>query len=146
MLRSNRVAVSFTPASVLVVDDEPAVLRVIVRILEQAGHKVFPCRGMDDVQTHLANGLKPSLLITDVVLGTSTGKRVAAAVSKASPGTRVVFVSGYGNVAVPGQLVLQKPFSRQELVDLVDQVLSAESADSVREQESAFLSSRKKRH
>lgn len=97
----------------------------MARMLEQAGHDVLSCGSFEEAQVHLDEGIKPDLLITDVVLNGSTGKRVAAAVNEKSPTTKIVYMSGYGNIAIGGHPVLHKPFKRQELMDLVEQALAA---------------------
>ena len=128
----------------MLVDDDSQVLLVLKRMLERAGHQVVPCGSVEEAQRHLTKGLKPALLITDVVLGNSTGKRIASIVEHHSPKTRTIFISGYDNVAVAGQPVLQKPFSSKELIDLVNQVLSAKSDSGAFRLESEFAASRKK--
>lgn len=135
-MRNTPFPQSRVPAVILLVDDEPSILRVMARMLEQAGHDVLTCGSFEEAQVHLDEGIKPDLLITDVVLKGSTGKRVAAAVTEKSPHTRIVYMSGYGNVAIGGHPVLRKPFKRHELFELVDQALPA--------REAPFMLSRKK--
>lgn len=130
------------PADVMVVDDEPQVLQLLVRILKRGGHQVTACAGIDEAQAHLDKGAKPHLLITDVVLKGSTGKRVARLAQDMSPRTRVIFISGYDNIAVGGQPVLQKPFTPAELIEVVDRVLAAPSNTAAREQEADFAKKR----
>lgn len=105
-------------------DDEPEFRRMTTRVLKQARHDVTACCGMEETEAYLATGAKPDLLIVDVVLRASTGKRVASLVKEKSPKTRVMFISGYGNVAV-GHPVLLKPFKNHELIALIDEVMSA---------------------
>ncbi len=143
MLNSGPLESAKRPSTILLVDDEPNVLQVIALMLRRAGHTVYPCAGFEAAQQHLVKGIMPDLLITDVVLRESTGKRVATAVQQMSPGTRVIFISGYANVAVGGQPVLQKPFSPNELVTLVDKVLSSSTSTGAQE---SFAASRKKLH
>lgn len=138
------MATSTGPFDILLVDDEPEVLRMMTRILRMAGHDVHACSGLPGAEAHLYSGVKPDLLITDVVLNGSTGKRVAAVVQEKSPKTRTLFMSGYGNLAVGGQPVLQKPFKNQELIQLIDQVMSATNKATAHEREEAFALSRKK--
>lgn len=135
-LRNTPFPQSRAPAVIMLVDDEPSILRVMVRMLEQAGHEVLSCRSFEEAKNHLDEGIKPDLLITDVVLNGSTGKRVAAAVNAVSPKTKMIFMSGYANIAIGGHPVLQKPFKRQELFELVDQALA--------DREEPFMLSRRK--
>ncbi len=132
------------PFRILLVDDEPDVRQMLSRVLRQAHHEVTACSGLEEAEAYLATGAKPDLLITDVVLRASTGKLVASLVQEKSPKTRVMFISGYGNVAVGGQPVLQKPFKNHELIALIDEVMSASSRASAHQHEEAFAQSRKK--
>lgn len=144
MLASGHAIAKTGPFDIMLVDDDPIVLKVITRMLRQAGHEVLACSGLVGVEAHLYSGVRPDLLITDVALKGSTGKRVAAVVQEKSLKTRVLFISGYGNVAVGGQPVLQKPFKNKELIELIDQVMSASSNTDAHELEEAFALSRKK--
>jgi DNA-binding NtrC family response regulator len=119
--------VSRKPAIVMLVDDEPMVRRAVARTLTQAGHLVISCSGLEAVEAELAKGNVPDLLITDVVLGNSTGKLVAATVKEWSPKTKVVFMSGYDNISV-GEPILQKPFKREELTTVIEQALATGNA------------------
>jgi DNA-binding NtrC family response regulator len=144
MLFTRPPVASTGPFDILLVDDEPVVLRVITRILRMAGHDVSACSGLPGVEAYLYAGARPDLLITDVVLNGSTGKRVAAVVQEKSPKTRTLFMSGYGNIAVGGQPVISKPFKNHELIELIDQVMSASSNATAHEREEEFVLSRKK--
>lgn len=135
---------SDAPGLILIVDDEAYVQRTMTRILERVGHEVIVCGSCEEVAERLARGLKPDLVITDVVLEGSTGKRVASVVRMVSPRSRIVFMSGYEKVVVPGHLVLHKPFTPRELVELVDQVLSADSDEAAVKRYTAFAASRRK--
>lgn len=126
----------------MVVDDEPQVLKLMTRMLQRAGHNVLACEGIDEAQAHLEKGAKPHVLITDVVLKGSTGKRVARMAADLSPKTRTIFISGYDNVAVGGQPVVQKPFTPVELIEVVDRVLSAPTNASARQRENEFVKRR----
>ncbi len=112
----------------MLVDDEPLVLRVVARTLKHCGYQVISCSGVEEAEAHLEKGVSPDLLITDIVLRSSTGKRVATVVQERSPKTKVVFMSGYGNVSVGIGPVLQKPFSREDLTAIVERALSGGNA------------------
>ncbi len=145
-MRDRLFGVTKTPSLIMVVDDEPNVIVIMTRVLDAAGHKVIGCKSCDEVQARLDEGLRPAMAITDVVLDGCTGKRVASILRRVSPRTRVVFMSGYDNVALPSQQrVLLKPFAARELVELVEQVLSAEDAAEALQRGEAFELSRKKR-
>jgi len=71
----------------------------------------------------LADGLRPDLLLTDVILpGSMTGRDVADEARRRVPGLPVLFISGYSGTVLmengrlpPGVDLLGKPFRRSEL-------------------------------
>ena len=70
------------------------------------------------------------LLVTDLVMPGETGEAVAARVREAPPGVRVLFVSGYPDVARslreaarPGDGFLPKPYTPRELGAKVRELL-----------------------
>jgi CheY-like chemotaxis protein len=114
--------------SVLLVEDEPAVRRLVSRTLERAGYSVL------EAETAAAAAAMWSrspidLLLTDVVMPGVDGAELARRFSAERPGARVLFMSGY----TEGVLVdrareaqvpfLQKPFTRAELMRRVREVL-----------------------
>jgi response regulator RpfG family c-di-GMP phosphodiesterase len=71
------------------------------------------------------------LLLTDVVMPGMSGRALSDKLSSIRPNTRVLFMSGYtdGAIAAHGVLesgisILRKPFTRDELVGRVQEVLS----------------------
>ncbi len=115
---------------VLVVDDDPGVRRVMERMLQRAGYGVEICTGFRHAEERLNAGLRADLLITDMVLGESSGKDVANLVRRHVPGIPVIYISGYNNIEVTrGEFVLQKPFAASELVSALAKVFEAGTAD-----------------
>lgn len=104
-------------ATVMVVDDEAAVLSVMVRLVVRAGHTVLPCTSLNDVKCFLAAGLRPDVLVTDIVLGQETG----VTISKLLGDVPTIYVSGYPNVRPPHRGdVLAKPFDHGEFIDAIE--------------------------
>lgn len=113
--------------AVLLVEDEPAVRRAAQRLLERAGHTVVAAADGHEAVDAVLDGLRPTVLLTDVVLpGTLTGHDVAERVRAVVPGVRVVYASGYSSdVLSVEQLVAEhstfvaKPFTSRSLLDAV---------------------------
>ena len=70
------------------------------------------------------------LIVSDVVMPEMNGPAMVSRVLEHCPNARVLFISGYADEDVigrglqnPGMTLLQKPFSAQELVERVRQVL-----------------------
>jgi PAS domain S-box-containing protein len=120
-------------ASVLVVEDEPGVRRLLGRQLAGAGFAVTLAGDGDHALTHL-DGAEGALdvLVTDVTMPRMGGADLAARLRERWPEMRVLYISGYW----PDDLVakieadpladfLAKPFSQQELLGKLDALLAA---------------------
>ena len=116
-------------ARILAVDDEPDLRTAIERILTRRGHEVTAAGGVTEA-LRLLNSLDPDLLLTDVRMPDGTGADIAGEVRRRSPGTPVLFVSGYPREHVEmqgivgdGEEVLEKPFSPAQLADAVEHAI-----------------------
>jgi PAS domain S-box-containing protein len=117
--------------TVLLVEDEAAIITVCRTILEELGYRVFaahsPGEALRLATTH-AGAIR--LLITDVVMPEMNGKELAERVSSIIPGIACLYMSGYtANVIAhhgvldEGINFIQKPFSIHMLADKVRQAL-----------------------
>jgi signal transduction histidine kinase/CheY-like chemotaxis protein len=112
---------------VLLVEDEPAVRRAAQRLLERAGHSVVSAADGHEAVDLVCDGVRPTVLLTDVVLpGALSGHDVAMEVRAAVPGVRVIYASGYSRdllsaeqVDAEGASFVAKPFTSQTLLDAV---------------------------
>jgi two-component system cell cycle sensor histidine kinase/response regulator CckA len=101
--------------TVLVVDDHPAVLRVVIHILRNAGFHVLTATGGQSA-LHIAGALKApiDLLLSDIEM---------------RPDMRVMLMSGGvdGNLLVLnyGWAYIEKPFVGFKLVEMVRSVLDS---------------------
>ena len=113
----------------LVVDDEPTVLTVVERMLTRAGHRVVTAGSAEAALELVAGGLRPALLVTDILLPSMNGLGLAAALRDQLPGLPVLFISGFEGDRVAGEsareagLFLQKPFRTDELIRSVSAAL-----------------------
>jgi PAS domain S-box-containing protein len=119
--------------TILVVEDEPAVLALSQRALEAQGYVVLAA---SDATTALRlverHGGTIHLLLTDVVMPGMSGRDLADQLAARRPGIRVLYMSGYPGDAVvqhgelqAGSTFLQKPFSPDGLARRVREVLDA---------------------
>jgi CheY-like chemotaxis protein len=109
--------------TVLVVEDQDQVRDMVARVLASLGYRVLAAADGDEAFA-LANGQGDGiqLLLTDVVLPRTNGRRVAAAIGSLHPGARVLYVSGHAEEAIvrrgelePGLDYLPKPFTAEVL-------------------------------
>src|SRR5438105_5009517 len=83
--------------TILVLEDDISVRHLSVRVLRSLGYEVIEAANGDDAQQLIGhhNGRKIDLLLTDVVMPQMSGRCFADWMNQTSPGTRVVFISGY---------------------------------------------------
>ncbi|MCK6532818.1 MAG: ATP-binding protein [Polyangiaceae bacterium] len=118
---------------VLVVEDEAPVRRLLVRTLHGAGYTVIEAANGADALLKLssADG-QLDLLVTDVVMPQMGGRELAKKVLEKHPELPVLYLSGYTENAIvhhgvldAGLVFLQKPFTPEELLRRVRDVLDA---------------------
>ena len=119
--------------TVLVVEDEPALLRLSLRTLGALGYRVLTATTADEALAIVTAGREPvHLLLTDVVLPGMNGRSLAEQLTGRISNLKCLFVSGYPNGAMGSGGVLdehihflQKPFSPKALAEKVRQVLES---------------------
>jgi two-component system cell cycle sensor histidine kinase/response regulator CckA len=118
---------------VLVVDDEPVVLRLASVVLSDAGFQPV-------VAENAAEGLEKyrllrpavSLVVVDVVMPGGTGLELASRIRELDSDVRILVMSGYSHSALEHEArskypYIRKPFLRGDLLNKVSQVLAAEA-------------------
>ncbi|MFN2354082.1 MAG: response regulator [Desulfopila sp.] len=81
--------------SILVVDDEPAILKVVRRLLEGRGYKVDTCKDPRRAQIKIQQSPKDcDLLLSDVVMPNIMGDRLAVEARRAARDLPVILMSG----------------------------------------------------
>ncbi len=118
--------------SVLLVEDEPAILKMIRMMLVRLGYNVIEAPG-PLAALELVNRRSESvrLLLTDVIMPEMNGRDLAEKIHESHPEMKCLFMSGYpadiiARHGVPdgGVEFIRKPFSRAELAvklrDLLD--------------------------
>jgi len=125
-----RQAASVESASILLIEDDAALRRLLVRSLERVGHRVRDAADSDGALALLAQDPAIDLLVTDAVLPGQSGPNLARRIEVDRPALRVLFISGYSDDAIlrlgllNGQeAFLQKPFGPRTFVHKVQQVL-----------------------
>jgi CheY-like chemotaxis protein len=116
--------------TVLLVEDDDAVRYLVRRVLTSSGFHVLEASGPLEAQSVLGkvNGTL-DLLLSDVVMPSQSGPELASRLTLKFPGLPVVYMSGYvpdlaGHRKLPTEArFLQKPFTRDELLDVVREAL-----------------------
>ncbi len=118
--------------TVLVVEDEEQVRKLVARMLERRGYKVLQARDGTEAQA-LANAYEEPihLLLTDVIMPGPSGRVTADSLLATRPQMKVLYMSGYTDNAIehhkvldPGTRFVEKPFTRNTLTRTVREVLN----------------------
>jgi CheY-like chemotaxis protein len=119
--------------TILLVEDEEDVRRLVLRILSDRGYTILEAAHPGDaieIATRYVDQI--DLLLTDIVMPYMSGPVVAKLLTEARPGLRVLFMSGYTDNAVihhdtiaADRAYLEKPFSPDDLARAVRRVLDA---------------------
>jgi signal transduction histidine kinase/CheY-like chemotaxis protein len=118
--------------TVLLVEDDPDVRRVVEGVLMKAGYRVISAEnGADGLERFMGNREEISLLITDVILPQLNGRELYAAVRKARPDIITIFMSGYSSDIMDDAILkdhqnhyITKPFRPDELLGKIREVLA----------------------
>jgi PAS domain S-box-containing protein len=118
--------------TILVVEDEQPVRRLVKRVLEMRGYRVIDAASGPEALAALeANPAPVQLLITDVIMPKFSGRELAQQLLRRQPSLRVIYMSGYtGATALEpeptgdGVAFVQKPFSPEQLLRKVSELLS----------------------
>ncbi|MCX5682155.1 MAG: response regulator, partial [Planctomycetota bacterium] len=122
--------------TILVVEDEDLVRRLLVTFLREAGYTVLDVAEAGSAASRVKAYPGPiHLMVTDVVMPEINGVELAKRIRELRPDIPLLFITGYasselslcGLDEMDGDL-LAKPFGRDELLQKVRQVLDAHGA------------------
>jgi two-component system, cell cycle sensor histidine kinase and response regulator CckA len=119
--------------TILVVEDEPVLRKMIVDFLESSGYKVLSAESASEAVAHVQ--LFPGtidLVLTDIVMTDMNGADLARFLCALRPELHVLYMSGYSDGALGDKFVLpkdvaflQKPFSRVKLAHKLREILDS---------------------
>ncbi len=117
--------------TILVVDDELAILVAVRHCLESAGYRVVTAReGREALEVFAAQAGRLKLVVTDVMMPGMDGLKLARGLRARDPGIRVIASSGLDQTHKSGELaegiivdVLNKPYERATLLAAVQRHL-----------------------
>jgi CheY-like chemotaxis protein len=116
--------------TILVVEDNAGLRRIVVRQLGEAGYRVLEAPDAEEAMTIVDSAEKIHLLLTDVVMpGAMNGRDLARVAVARRPGLRVLLTSGFPDArwssssSRTGSRLLSKPYRKEELRRAVREVL-----------------------
>jgi CheY-like chemotaxis protein len=121
--------------TVLVIEDDPDLLRLMTTAFSRAGFKAFSARN-GRLAVQLLRALTPDLMVTDIVMPEKEGIATIIEAKRAAPDTCVIAISGGGLYGRTGNFlqwaeelgadrVMAKPFQMSELLASAQAVLDA---------------------
>ncbi len=122
--------------TVLLVEDEDAVRRVLRKELERHGYTILEAAGGEEALRIASSEAETiQLLVTDVVMPQMSGPGLASRLAETHSELKVLYVSGYADDDIvqqgtvqPGTPILQKPFAAGVLAEKVRELLDGASS------------------
>lgn len=122
-------------ARILLVEDDELVRKHTAGVLSELGHEVIEAGSGKQALELLAVNPGIQLIFTDVGLaGGMSGPTLGRLAREISPATKILYTTGYAHERVaaegvrPGDLLISKPFSFEELAHKVDGLLQEEAS------------------
>jgi len=136
--------------TILLVEDSDPLRKLTQSFLESHGFRVHAAQnGEEALQVEAQHSGKIDLLLTDVVMPGMNGKALAERLLQKQSGMRVLYISGYTDSFIarhgalePSTVLLHKPFTEEELIRKVREVLDTKRAEGG-EQPTSDLASQK---
>src|SRR5450631_3297210 len=117
-------------AKILLVDDEPGMLRYIRTLLEVDNYKVETASTGEEAVELVQKGLRPSLVLLDLLMPGIDGMQTLEQIRQLQSGIKVVMLSCVSDtrkvvqaIRLGAQDYLTKPFQKAELDKVIDQCL-----------------------
>ena len=122
----------YTHATILFVDDEKMLREMMVEILEEAGHTVFPAvDGYDALETYTKHKDKITLVISDLGMPKMGGKQLFNKLYDIDNNVKVIVASGYLEATTKSDMltmgvkdVIAKPYRAQTVLNTIERVLN----------------------
>jgi signal transduction histidine kinase/CheY-like chemotaxis protein len=121
--------------TILVVEDDPRVLRSTMAALAALGHVGLDCDHPAKAADLLASRPEIALILSDVLMPDMSGPEMIEALGAAVTGLPVIFVTGFaGDKGLAAQIagfpILRKPFTVSQLAEAIGEALATQGAAS----------------
>jgi PAS domain S-box-containing protein len=109
---------------ILIAEDDADVRKFVLECLLDLNYKAAAVESAEAALDYIQTHKQVDAIITDVIMPGMNGRKLADVIKSASPTIKVIFMTGYSRNAIvhhgrldPGVVLLQKPFSREELTN-----------------------------
>jgi two-component system response regulator AtoC len=121
-------------AKIMIIDDEPAMVEVIVTLCREKGHQVFPFNSAPKAVEQM-DTIQPQVVITDIKMETMSGFDVLRHVRENHRQTHVILITAYASVDTAIEAMkmgaygyVPKPFKIDELQLTLQRALDHQAA------------------
>lgn len=121
-------------AKIIIIDDEPAMVEVIVTLCREKGHQVFPFNSPSRALEQI-DSIQPQVVITDIKMETMSGFDVLRHVRENHRQTSVILITAYGSTETAVEAMkmgatdyVLKPFKIDELQTRIQKALDFQAA------------------
>ncbi|MFQ5828910.1 MAG: GAF domain-containing protein [Candidatus Methylomirabilia bacterium] len=130
LVAPQRAKARVAPASVLIIEDEDAIRRMLSDLLATKGHAVQSAREGLEGLARFKRGTF-DVVITDLSVPGCSGLEVSREVKRTAPATAVILMTGWGELLDPARtkengvdLVIAKPFGKDRVLNVLAEALS----------------------
>jgi two-component system NtrC family response regulator len=116
--------------TILLVDDEPAVLTLCQTMLKSGGYQVLSAgSGQEAMRLLHGNVTNVDLALLDVIMPGINGVELAARIQIENPAIKIVLMSGYGPQEIASVVgdnrhkIIWKPFKTESLLRMIENAL-----------------------
>jgi CheY-like chemotaxis protein len=127
------LAPALAPRVILIAEDEPQILEICRRFLENAGYQILATvNGTDALARSRSFAGAIDLLLTDMIMPGLGGRELARTLRAERPSMQVIFMTGYPpdistRSEMEDECILQKPLSREVLLTAVANAFASSS-------------------
>jgi PAS domain S-box-containing protein len=129
--KAEPIAASSSGETAIVVEDDPAVRMLVLDLLKELGYKTFEAENAKTALPVLESVQRVDLLVTDVGLPGMNGRQLAEIARQHRPGLKVLFMTGYAQIAAERQGFLEegmdmvaKPFVLEVLASKIRKLIN----------------------
>jgi PAS domain S-box-containing protein len=116
---------------ILIVEDEKPLLHFLSKLIRSLGYKVTSKSDSAEALELIEKGMRPNLVLSDVVMPGMNGKELSKRILGIVPGQKLLFMSGYTDDALLSRGILeegipfiQKPFTSKDIAQVLHDVLN----------------------
>ncbi len=116
--------------TIIVVDDDPSIRKLIKDILLPMGYRLFIAKSGEEALEIVRREETVDVLLTDVIMPDMNGRQLADIFARDYPAVKIIFMSGYSDETIArhgvlnaGDILIEKPLSPSKLTGRLRRIL-----------------------